>query len=42
MTTDLITVKQVTKTYGSKSKEITALKRYITFYPERNNTWHYW
>ena len=26
MTTDLITVKQVTKTYGSKSKEITALK----------------
>ena len=28
MTTDLITVKQVTKTYGSKSKEITALKIY--------------
>ena len=26
MMTDLITVKQVTKTYGSKSKEITALK----------------
>ncbi|MEC3539314.1 ATP-binding cassette domain-containing protein [Bacillus thuringiensis] len=26
MTTDLITIKQVTKTYGSKSKEITALK----------------
>ncbi len=26
MTTDLITVKQVTKTYGSKNKEITALK----------------
>ena len=26
MTTDLITVKQVTKTYGSKNKEIAALK----------------
>ncbi|UOB92958.1 oligopeptide transport ATP-binding protein OppF [Bacillus wiedmannii] len=26
MTTDLITVKQVTKTYGSKKKEIAALK----------------
>lgn len=25
MTTDLITIKQVKKTYGSKSKEITAL-----------------
>ena len=28
MTTDLITVKQVTKTYGSKNKEIAALKIY--------------
>lgn len=28
MTTDLITVKQVTKTYGSKNKEIAALKTY--------------
>ncbi len=42
MTTDLITVKQVTKTYGSKNKEIAALKRHITCDPERNNAWHYW
>ena len=41
MTTDLITVKQVTKTYGSKSKEITALKD-ISLSIQRNNTWHYW